>query len=77
MPTRDNNGRDYARLSKLEPGDVIEVDNDFTCINGGTQTRIHAAADGALYFACREGGHLLDGQLDSRSDALIGVYGPL
>lgn len=71
--THDTNGREYARLSNLKAGDVVDLDGGFTC--GISSRRLPVEADSSgLYVPCGEGKHYLDGQIDDAGDHLIGVY---
>lgn len=72
MARQDRHGRDYARLDALKAGDLVELDDGFTCHPPGI-ARIAAGADGFLYFACDGGHHVLTGQLDD-DGYLIGIY---
>ncbi len=82
----DKQGRPYARLSTLKPGDKIIVDDGFA------HTKCAMAAwsqhpvkqmpagkqqypgDRMLYISCSQGRHMLDGQLMSDNDSLVGIY---
>lgn len=58
------------RLSDLIEGDIIVIDDGFTCAKAG-EHRVYADDDG-LFFYCREGKHYLDGQEDE-TGYLIGI----
>jgi hypothetical protein len=84
---KDMNGREYARLSQLRPGTIVQVDGDFEgCFLPWSKLEV-VEVDGelALYHnvpecgACGGGtepcAHGLEGQLaDDNDDSLIGVY---
>ncbi len=72
MPNHDIKGRPYAKLSKLRPGQLIELNNGFTCTKARTCT-IHLDKDNRLFFSCDDGLHYLDGQADD-GEHCIGVY---
>ena len=36
---KDKNGREYAKLSQVKAGDILEIDNDFDCHAGGNRER--------------------------------------
>jgi hypothetical protein len=86
--THDLQGRLYARLSQLKPGDIVVVDGDFKgCFLPFSELPVVQLADGklALYHnvpncgACGGGldedcPHSLDGQLADDDDTLIGIY---
>lgn len=76
----------YTRLSRLKPGDVIITDSGFDCMgkNKAKVVRMTKVGRGSagftkmanrLYVCCREGKHLLDGQLDEKG-RLIGIRKP-
>lgn len=85
---RTTQGREYAKLSDLKPGDMIEIDGGFEegdCfLKAGAQFMVHAEDQNwldrlkrkpkELYFNCGAGYHALEGQLDDDGDYLIGVY---
>jgi hypothetical protein len=72
MLTSDIKERRYAKLSELKEGDKIELDGDFTCQRKGVHF-VHKDEHGGLYFNCREGRHLLDGQADD-GEHCVGIY---
>jgi hypothetical protein len=75
MPTHDANGREYARLDTVQPGDLLEDDGGFVCLDGVSKHEVKRRDDGALYIDCEEGQHRLGkGQCDDESDHLIGLY---
>ena len=88
MPATDASGRPYAKLSELQPGDKVQVDDGFTCIKAGAKRTVWYKGDG-LCIRC--GGsadddedstadkpqvhsHYLVGQLSDDGDSLIGIY---
>jgi hypothetical protein len=73
MSTHDLNGRAYAKLSGVTPGDRVEVDGGFSCMPDGSVHTIHCD-DGDLYVECGCGRHSLDGQIGDDGDTLIGLY---
>jgi len=77
--THDTSGRPYARLSALKPGDLVIVDDGFTCMKRWSERAVVEEADLAdgvrwLGVRCRSGIHLFIGQLQADGDTLIGVY---
>lgn len=73
----DKDGRDYAVISEIDEGDVLQTDGDFTCVNKGTIVTVKRDCDGSLYFKCSEGRHGLDGQAaehEGCADFYIGLY---
>jgi hypothetical protein len=72
MRTKDKQGRDYAKLSELRAGDMVQVDGDFTCLEPWTKHEVKASDDG-LYIECGDGQHELAGQADD-GEHCVGVY---
>lgn len=71
MPTHDKQGRTYARLSDLKPGDLVQVDAGFDCIPAGDLRNVRF--DGhAPYIQCTKGRHYLSS--DSNTGEIVGVY---
>lgn len=72
---KDKQGRKYARLDRLKPGDRVMVDGGFTCMEPWSRHRAHVdPVDKRLYIFCRSGQHYLDGQLNRQGVSLVGVY---
>ncbi len=69
--THSTDGREWARLSKLKPGDKVEIDDGFTCNAAGIY--IVAGDARGLYIPCSEGGHHLDGQADD-GEHCVGIW---
>lgn len=67
---RDKRGREYAKLSRLRAGGLVELDEGFDCMSG--ERMVHSSKSG-LYVLCREGRHYLRGQADNGED-LVGIY---
>lgn len=82
MSTHSLDGREWAKLSDLKPGDYLEADGDFTCIANGKFVEV---IDGTNFLAkflnwwngdkpskyhfyvhCDDGRHYLDGQLSDK-----------
>jgi hypothetical protein len=59
------------KLSELKAGDIVHV-YGFTCTGVGPH-RVYVDGEGTPYIMCRNGKHLLDGQLGRDGDTLIGV----
>jgi hypothetical protein len=90
MTRTDLSGREYARLSELRAGMVVQVDGDFDCIEAWSTREVKHDPDAArraltqgaftdfpsLYIDCACGGHVLEDQIDFEGDgdSLIGVY---
>jgi hypothetical protein len=66
----DVNGREYAKLSDLKEGDIVELDRDFSCMSGIVEI-FHS--DDGLYFVCIYGRHYLIGQMEA-DGSLTGIY---
>jgi hypothetical protein len=73
MPMQDKNGREWARLSQLMPGDEVQCDGGFTCLPNKAVATVKEDSDGK-YISCDHGKHYLDGQLETDGDSLIGLY---
>lgn len=74
---KDAKGREYAKLSELEDGHLVEVDDGFTCIDPGDKriVKFDSGKQVLAYIQCKDGKHFLTGQLDdSDQDSLVGVY---
>jgi hypothetical protein len=67
--TKNKYGKEYAQLSKLKAGDVVTIDDGFTCMHSGRKA-VFENKEG-LYITCSEGRHYLNADED---DFLIGVY---
>lgn len=71
MSTHDANGIEWVKLSELRPGDVIRLDEGFTCHPPGLV--VVQGEIGNLSFNCDDGSHSLDGQCDD-GEHCVGVY---
>lgn len=71
MPSHDTLGREYAKLVELNEGDMVWVDEGFTCMPPGPY-RVYYAL-GGLYLKCTHGYHFLNGQADDGVHC-IGIY---
>lgn len=79
--THDTQGRPWAKLNELKPGDKIELDDGFICTD--MKIRTVFSDEHGLYFFCngpddslKEKGtehHYLDGQADD-GEHCVGVY---
>jgi hypothetical protein len=70
---QDKNGRDWARLSQLQPDDAVECDDGFFCLAGKAVVTIKEDSNGK-YISCDHGKHYLAAQLETDGDSLIGLY---
>lgn len=80
--TRDISGRHYAKLSELQEGNRIELDDGFTCRVAG-EAEVIKNKDGNLCFMCTGGDetkdspyteyHNLSGQADD-GEHCVGIY---
>lgn len=82
MCDRDIDGRVYATLSTLKPGDILEADGGFTCLKEGEVCEVkldskeayeNKSAAAGLYIECSAGEHFLCGQADD-GEHCIGLY---
>lgn len=69
---KDKQGREYAKLSVLKEGDLIQVDGDFTCLEPWSEHTVQKDNDG-LFIPCRSGTHHLGGQADDGENC-VGIY---
>lgn len=69
---KDSNGREYLKLSEASKGQIVELDDGFTCHKAGNVT-LHADDKGELWFDCDDGGHHISGQADDGIHC-IGIY---
>jgi len=75
MSSHSTDGREWARLSKVKEGDLLEMDNDFTCgIANETLAARLKGGDGGLYVYCNHGQHYLEPNLSEDGDHIIGVW---
>lgn len=74
MTSHDINGREYAKLSELKVGQVIEADSDFTCLKKGAAKYIIygdvVRGSESFYIECLQGKHYLKND----NDYLVGFY---
>lgn len=73
MTSHDKNGRPYAKLEELKEGDIVALDDDFTCVDGCDSVEVHMTPEGNPYFKCRMGNHSFAGQADDGVHC-VGVY---
>lgn len=74
MSTHSTDGREWAKLSALKPGDHLTMDDGFTC-GISDQTLEVGKDEHGLYVPCSEGKHYLDGQLsDVDGDHTVGMW---
>ena len=62
--------RPSVAFDALQPGDVLRADDGFDCIRPGDLVVVKADGDGALYVACDDGRHMLDGQCDDHGECI-------
>ena len=63
----------YANIKDAKEGDSLVADGGFTCMSDGQVAKVYRTDEGRLAIPCSDGAHLLDGQIDDRSGALIGL----
>jgi hypothetical protein len=74
MSTHSIDGRPWAKLSKLKPGDKIVSDGGCECIATSLTLEVKAE-NGELYVDCDMGRHFLDVQVsDEDTDSLVGFW---
>lgn len=65
--------RNWVKLSSLNAGDVVELDDGFDCHPLGRVTL--ESENGELFFRCSTGKHFVSGQIsDMDNDSLVGIY---
>jgi TATA-binding protein-associated factor Taf7 len=83
MKDKDIQGRTYANMNELKPGDIVTVDSGFDCLEPWSQHVVEQDLAGELFIWCAgpdgeypagSERHHLEGQLNDDSDALVGVY---
>ena len=73
--THSTDGREWAKLSDLKAGDLLEFDTTFTCGIGGKTLLALQDHRGEWYVRCRHGTHFLEAQTeDGDGDHMIGVW---
>lgn len=71
--TDEKTGRPWAKLSELQPGDVVRCYGDFTCGIANTERVVgRHHGNGELFVTCSDGYHFLSGQCDD-GETVIGV----
>ncbi len=66
--------RDFAKYDDLKPGDCVEVDDGFDCIDPGAIRYINYMEGNGLYMYCRHGMHFLSAQVNDSTGTVIGCY---
>lgn len=67
----DLQGRKYLKLANAKEGQIVELDDGFTCHCEG---KVELLKDEhGLYFLCEDGTHHIDGQADDGIHC-IGIY---
>lgn len=70
--THSTDGREWARLSLLRPGDRLIPDGDFPCLAEGVPVTVRRGVS-ELFVMCAAGPHELEGQLADDGDHLVGL----
>lgn len=81
---KDKQGRVYANMNDLNPGDTVTVDGGFCCLAPWSQHTVEQDEDGLFVRCAGPDGeypagsekHYLDGQLSHgrNKQALVGIY---
>lgn len=66
---KDAYGTEYARLCNLQVGDIIRVDDGFSCMKKWSLKEVKSDKLGFLYIECKKGNHYLTDE-----DYQIGIY---
>lgn len=61
----------------VQPGDLLVPDKHFACLDYGVPVEVRRDPRGELYVHCREGRHMLDGQLDQPGGDFVGFSASL
>lgn len=69
--TKDLNGRKYLRLADAREGQMVELDDGFTCHCEGKVELLNN--EHGLYFLCEDGTHHIHDQADDGIHC-IGIY---
>jgi hypothetical protein len=72
MSTHDINGREYAKISKLKIGDILEADKGFDCLKD--EIHIVEKDKNEFYIQCSNGRHYLGDHCTENGEHLIGLY---
>lgn len=62
-------------LNELKAGDIIAIDDGFTCLSEGNHT-VEKDESGELFIKCKDGKHFLEGQEDDETGELVGIAWP-
>ncbi|TIW23118.1 MAG: hypothetical protein E5V63_25495 [Mesorhizobium sp.] len=73
MSTHSTDGREWAKLSALKPGDKVLTDSGFSC-GMSNKTLTVQVDDLGLFVPCGRVNHYLDGQLADDGDHLVGIW---
>lgn len=74
MSTHSKFGREWAKLSELKPGAIVEMDGDFTCGIANRTLVVGKDADG-FFVNCDHGRHGLEPNAsDVDGDHLVGIW---
>lgn len=68
----DLQGREYAFIDDIKAGDVILVDDDFTCMKGWSLKEVFSD-EGGLFVYCDQGQHYL---CEDEDGYVVGMYLP-
>lgn len=68
----DLQGREYAHYDDLKVGDLLVVDDDFTCMSGWSVKELFEDEDG-FYVHCDQGRHYL---VEEEDGYIVGMYHP-
>lgn len=68
---KDNQGREYLKLTEATEGQIVELDDGFTCHKAGKVKLRYW--NNELVFECKDGVHTIAGQADD-GVYCIGIY---
>lgn len=72
MTPTDKHGKRYLKLSEAKAGQIVTIDDGFTCARTGRR-KLQADDRGKLYFRCGDGKHFIHGQADDGIHC-VGIY---
>jgi hypothetical protein len=55
----------FAKVEKVKPGDWLQADGRFDCIEEGSQREVLQDVNKDLFIICKEGKHFLDAQISA------------
>lgn len=67
-------GAEVVKFEDVQAGDILICDAGFSCLKLGATVTVEASPCGSTFIRCKNGTHLLDGQIqDEDDDTLVGL----